>query len=162
MDGTLANQIQADWNQTSDSAADYIKNKPTIPAEVTETTVTNWGFTKNTGTSTFSGSYNDLTDKPTIPPSMVVLEYGTSTWNQFYTAYQANAIVYCKASSNSNPGTGDKTRMAFMAYVNSAVTEVEFQYYRSVSSHSDSQQGDEVYVYKLTSSNGGTWSVTKR
>lgn len=27
-----------------------LSNKPTIPAAVTETTVTNWGFTKNTGT----------------------------------------------------------------------------------------------------------------
>lgn len=27
-----------------------LENKPTIPAEVTETTVSNWGFTKNTGT----------------------------------------------------------------------------------------------------------------
>ncbi len=38
-----------------------------IPAAVTESTVAGWGFTKNAGTSTFSGSYNDLTDKPSIP-----------------------------------------------------------------------------------------------
>ena len=52
--------------------------------------------------------------------------------------------------------------MAFMAYVNNATTptEVEFQYYRSINSHSDSQQGDQVFVYKLTSS--GTWSVITR
>lgn len=42
-----AAQIQSDWNQTTDTALDYIKNKPTIP---TESTVSNWGFTKNTGT----------------------------------------------------------------------------------------------------------------
>ena len=29
-----------------------LSNKPTIPSEVTETTVSNWGFTKNTGTIT--------------------------------------------------------------------------------------------------------------
>ena len=52
--------------------------------------------------------------------------------------------------------------MAFMAYVNdeSNPTEVEFQYYRSVSSHKYNAMGDEVYVYKLNSSTG--WSVTKR
>ena len=38
-------QVQSDWNQSSSSAKDYIKNKPTL----------------------FSGSYNDLSDKPTIP-----------------------------------------------------------------------------------------------
>jgi hypothetical protein len=36
---------QADWNQATNTAPDFIKNKPTL----------------------FSGSYNDLTDKPTIP-----------------------------------------------------------------------------------------------
>ena len=71
---------------------------------------------------------------------MVVLSYGHSTWDDFEAAYNANAIVYCKASSNSNPATGSQTRLAFMAYVNNATkpTEVEFQYYRSVSSHSAS------------------------
>lgn len=93
---------------------------------------------------------------------MVILSYGNSTWSDFTTAYNNNVIVYCRASSGSNPATGSQTRMAFMAYVNDATspTEVEFQYYRSVSSHSDSQQGDQVYVYKLNSS--GTWSVTVR
>ena len=45
--------------------------------------------------------------------------------------------------------------MAFMAYVNSnPPTEVEFQYYRSVSSYSATQQGDQVYIYKLNKSTG--------
>lgn len=92
---------------------------------------------------------------------MVILSYGNSTWNDFINAYNNNVIVYCRASSNNDPSTGSQTRMAFMAYVNAnPPTEVEFQYYRSVSSHSDSQQGDQVFVYKLNSSS--TWSVTKR
>ena len=120
-------------------------------------------------------SYNDLSNKPTIPTKtsdltndsgfitgMTILSYGTSTWNDFLTAYNANKVVYCRASSNSNPASGSQTRLAFMAYVNNATspTSVEFQYYRSVSTHSDSQQGDQVYVYTLTSA--GTWSVTVR
>lgn len=92
---------------------------------------------------------------------MIILSYGSSTWNDFITAYNTNSIVYCRASSNSNPATGNQTRMAFMAYVNSnPPTEVEFQYYRSVSSHSASQQGDQVYIYKLNKNTG--WSVTVR
>lgn len=93
---------------------------------------------------------------------MVILSYGSSTWNDFITAYNNNVIVYCRASSNSNPASGSQTRLAFMAYVNNAATptEVEFQYYRSVSSHTASQQGDQVFVYKLTSS--GSWTVTAR
>lgn len=42
--------VQADWNATSGLA--QILNKPTIPAAVTESTVSGWGFTKNTGTVT--------------------------------------------------------------------------------------------------------------
>jgi len=93
---------------------------------------------------------------------MTILSYGSSTWNDFLTAYKANHVVYCRASSNANPASGSQTRMAFMAYVSDATnpTNVEFQYYRSVSSHSASQQGDQVYVYKLTS--GNSWTVTVR
>lgn len=41
-------QIQANWEQTNPASADYIKNKPTLAAVAT------------------SGSYNDLTDKPSM------------------------------------------------------------------------------------------------
>lgn len=93
---------------------------------------------------------------------MTILSYGNSTWADFLAAYNAKKVVYCRASSNANPATGSQTRLAFMAYVNNATTptEVEFQYYRSVSSHSAIQQGDQVYVYKLTSAN--KWTVTVR
>ena len=93
---------------------------------------------------------------------MVILSYGNSTWQDFINAYNNHVIVYCRASSNSNPKTGSQTRMAFMAYVSDATnpTNVEFQYYRSMNSHSATAMGDEVYVYKLT--NAGAWSVTVR
>ena len=93
---------------------------------------------------------------------LVTLSYGISTWNDFITAYNAGEIVYCRASSGSDPSVGSQTRMAFMAYVNDATnpTEVEFQYVRSVSTKSASNQSDQVYVYKLTSA--GTWTVVTR
>ena len=49
-----------------------------------------------------------------------------------------------------------------MAYVNNPATptEVEFQYYRSVSTHSANQQGDQIYIYKLNKTSG--WTVTVR
>ena len=84
-----------------------LTDKPTIPDAVTEGTVSGWGFTKNTGTYSKptggipktdlapavqavidkadalalvaeSGSYNDLTDKPTIPAA--VTEGTVSGW----------------------------------------------------------------------------------
>lgn len=93
---------------------------------------------------------------------MTILKYGISTWDDFITAYTAQKIVYCRASSNSNPASGNQTRLAFMAYLNNETnpTNVEFQYYRSVATHSDSQQGDQVFVYKLDKTAG--WTVTTR
>lgn len=106
-----------------------------------------------------TGDYNDLTN---LPDGMVVLEYGTSTWADFLAAYNDNRVVYCKASSGSDPSVGDKTRLAFMAYVTNPTnpTLVEFQYYRSVTTKSASNQTDQVVVYKLA--NDGTWSVETR
>ena len=93
---------------------------------------------------------------------MVILSYGKSVWDDFINAYNNHVIVYCRASSNSNPATGAQGRMAFMAYVNNGdnPTEVEFQYYRSMSSHSSTQMGDQVFIYKLSKTGG--WSVTVR
>ena len=112
-----------------------------------------------------TGSYNDLTDKPTIDFELVEMSYGESNaWAKFIDAYRGHKIVYCRASSNSNPATGTQGRKAFMAYVNNAEnpTEVEFQYVRSVSSKTSSQPVDQVFVYKLTSASGGTWTVETR
>ena len=105
---------------------------------------------------------SDLVNDSDFMSGMTILSYGHSTWADFIAAYNARHVVYCRASSGSNPGSGSQTRLAFMAYVNKEVdpTEVEFQYYRSVSSHSATQQGDQVYVYKLNKTNG--WSVTVR
>lgn len=119
----------------------------------------------NFATVATSGSYNDLIDKPSVMAGLVEMSYGESNaWAKFIAAYQAKQIVYCRASSNSNPGTGTQGRKAFMAYVNNAEnpTEVEFQYVRSVSSKTSSQPVDQVFVYKLTSASGGTWTVETR
>ena len=101
----------------------------------------------------------------TANASLVEMSYGESNaWAKFIAAYNAGSIVYCRASSNANPGTGSQTRKAFMAYVNNATspTNVEFQYVRSQSSKTDSQQCDQVFVYTLTNASGGTWSVASR
>ena len=84
-------QIQADWDQTDSSEVDFIKNKPTIPTAlsqlsadsthrvVTDTEKSTWNAKQNAltpgedyvvpeaGKGLFSGNYNDLSNKPTIP-----------------------------------------------------------------------------------------------
>lgn len=129
--------VNADWDAVSGDA--QILNKPTIPSKT-----------------------SDLNNDSGFITGMTILSYGNSTWQNFIDAYNANKVVYCRASSNSNPASGSQTRLAFMAYVNNATTptEVEFQYYRSIATHSASQQGDQVFVYKLNKTNG--WSVLTR
>lgn len=112
---------------------------------------------------TVNGTTYDIVDNTSgYMTGMTILSYGNSTWQDFIDAYTAKKVVYCRASSQSNPATGSQTRLAFMAYVNNveSPTEVEFQYYRSVSSKTESQQGDQVFIYTLTSS--GSWSVITR
>ena len=152
----------------SDSSAST--NLPTSAAVAAFVEGKGYITTDNNTTYTFTNGINGFTVTPsngsaetiTVTPNMVILSYGSSTWQDFLNAYNNNMVVYCRASSNSNPASGSQTRMAFMAYVNNATnpTKVEFQYYRSVSSHSASQQGDQVYVYVLDSSQG--WSVITR
>lgn len=98
-----------------------------------------------------------------IPPKMAILKYGISTWADFMQAYKENAIVYCRASSADDPAIGAQTRLAFMAFVNRSDVNpsyVEFQYYRSVATHTDNQQGDQVFIYQLNPKN--VWTVTVR
>ena len=105
---------------------------------------------------------SDLTNDSGYITGMYIAAYGKSSYSDILTAYQANKVVYCRASSNANPATGNQLRMAFLAYVGAETTPTsfEFQYYRSVRDKSESQQGDQVFVYTLTS--GNQWSVVTR
>ena len=77
-------QVQADWAETDPSAVDYIKNKPSIPAAQVQS---DWNQSNtqavdyiknkpNLATVATSGSYNDLSDKPSIPVQQ------QADWNQ--------------------------------------------------------------------------------
>lgn len=154
---------------TSISNASTSTNLPTSAAVAAFVEGKGYVTTDNNTTYTFANGVNGFTVTPSngsaqtisVIPNMTILSYGNSTWQDFINAYNNNSIVYCKASSNSNPASGAQTRMAFMAYVNAnPPTNVEFQYYRSVASHSTDTQGDQIYIYKLDSS--GTWTVTVR
>lgn len=119
----------------------------------------------NTGAVTVSvpTKTSDLENDSGFITGMYIASYGVSTYADILAAFNANKVVYCRASSNSNPATGNQGRLAFLAFVDyqsSSIAGFEFQYYRSVSSHSASQQGDQVFVYKITSN--GTWTVTTR
>lgn len=77
--------------------------------------------------------------------------YGQTSYSDVLDAINAHKIVYCRISA-----TG-ASRMAFLAYI--GASNVEFQYYRSLSSHSASNQTDEVYIYTVSSTG---WTTTTR
>lgn len=83
--------VQSDWDQTTTTADDYIKNKPSLATVAT------------------SGSYNDLSNKPTIPTvnnaTLTIQKNGTTV--KTFTAnassnVTANIIVPTKTSDITN------------------------------------------------------------
>ena len=87
-----AEQVQANWNETNTSSKAYIKNKPTIPAAQVNA---DWNATSGVAqilhkptlaTVATTGSYNDLTNKPTIPTQV------KSDW----AVYDTSSLAYIK------------------------------------------------------------------
>ena len=75
---TDLNILQSDWDETDPTSPAYIKNKPgpslVDQADWTETDTTKQSYIKHKPdlkTVATTGSYNDLTDKPTIPDAQV-------------------------------------------------------------------------------------------
>lgn len=69
-----ARQLQSDWNQSDNTQGDFIKNKPTL----------------------FSGSYTDLTDKPTIPQ---IWQGTQAQYEALSPNYDSNTIYIITAAS---------------------------------------------------------------
>lgn len=146
-DITIPAQVNADWNAVSGAAE--ILNKPTIPSGV-----------ELVPAATSADADKVLTvDGQGVPGWAVVpaqstglfqAEYGTTSYADIVQAINDKKIVYCRLNSGAS-------RMAFLAYIGSS--NVEFQYYRSLSSHSASNMTDEVYVYTVSSSG---WTTTTR
>lgn len=80
--GAEAN-VQSDWNVSTITSDAYIKNKPTIPAEVTKATVSNWGFTQNKGTvvsiTPGVGLTNGETNDPITESGTINLKHASKT-----------------------------------------------------------------------------------
>lgn len=95
-------QVNADWNATSGKA--QILNKPTIPSAVTESTVSGWGFTKNTGTYSKPSTGIPKTDLATA----VQTSLGKAdTALQSYTEQYKGTVTGVKINGTTkNPSSG--------------------------------------------------------
>lgn len=99
-----SSNVQSDWNETDSTSDSFIKNKPTlsrvattgsyndligtpdIPVEITEDIVTNWGFTKNTGTYVLPENgipKSDLNDK--VQESLSKADTALQSYEEQYT-----------------------------------------------------------------------------
>ena len=136
-------QIPSDWNQTTTTALDYIKNKPTL----------------------FSGAYADLSDKPTIPLAQI-----QSDWNQTTTTaldYIKNKPTLFDGSWGSLSGTPNIP--GFIAYTKASdfsslsigsdwYADSTTPYWHTVL-HFSANDGRAGYVYSAISDDqtGGGW-----
>ena len=102
-------QVQADWTEADSSAADYIKNKPTLATVATTGAYSDLTGTPSLATVATSGSYNDLSNKPTIPTvnnATLTIQKNGSTVKTFTanasSNVTANITVPTKTSDLSN------------------------------------------------------------
>ena len=86
-----AAQVQSDWGQTTTSAVDYIKNKPTL----------------------FSGAYADLTGKPFIPSNLGDLTNVSSTAPNNNEVLKWNGTAWAPAAdATGGGGSGNFTGLS--------------------------------------------------
>lgn len=96
--------VQVDWNVTDTTSDAYIKNKPNIPAEVTASTVSGWGFTKNTGTYVKPSTGIPKTD---LASSVQTSLNKADTALQSYTEQYKGTVTGVKINGNTkNPSSG--------------------------------------------------------
>lgn len=109
-------QIQSDWNQADNTKVDFIKNKPTIPAaQVNSDWNANSGVAQilnkpTLATVASSGSYNDLTDKPTIPTvgnGTITITQGGVTKGSFTLNQSSGETIALDAGGGSPYTAGD-------------------------------------------------------
>ena len=101
--GGSVEQVQSDWNQSDSTKVDFIKNKPTIPDVsnyYTKTEIDQELSTKQDSATAFSGDYNDLTNKPTIPTVPTNVSAFTNDAG-YLTQHQSLANYYTKTECDN-------------------------------------------------------------
>ena len=94
-------QIQSDWGQSDNTKVDYIKNKPTLGTMAAES-ASDYTPTVSLATVATSGSYNDLSNKPTIPTSSDYWTVGTQGGTDSQTTYSKKLIYYKQNGAQDN------------------------------------------------------------
>lgn len=106
-----AAQLQSNWTQADSGALDYIKNKPAIPAvqlqsDWSENNNISLAFIKNKP-SIFSGNYNDLFNRPSVPAdySVTSIDALSDVDTSSIAPASGQALVWNVGTSKWVPGT---------------------------------------------------------
>ena len=102
-----ASQIQSDYTQTDTGAVDYIKNKPNLSV---------YALSSSLATVATSGSYNDLTGKPSLATVATSGAYGDLTGKPDLSVYALSSSLATVATSGSYNDLINKPVLA--AYLN--------------------------------------------
>lgn len=104
---------------------------------------------------------SDLTNDSGFITGLVVLTYGSSTWNDFITAFNANKVVFVRCGAGTTPGASTKPILAHLVkvdYYNGNPRFAEFRYDDYVDQKTYADQDDHIRIYKLFTDNG--WTLT--
>lgn len=155
--------VQSDWNQATTTADDYIKNKPTKLSDFTNDSgfitsytetdpifsasaaagITSSDITAWNAKSDFSGSYNDLTNKPTIGNATLTIQKNGTNVQTFTANQSTNATANITVPTNTSDLNNDS------GFITDA----------GVTSFNGST-GAVTYTAPVTSVNGSTGAVT--
>lgn len=173
-------QVQADWAETDPSDLSYILNKPTALSDFTNdlgfidnsvNNLTNYTLSSNLSTVATSGSYNDLSNKPTIPDAVTVTQVqSTGTKIATITVGSTGTDIYAPVgvteayvkgwvgnenitNSNASVSQVDDTFVTSSVSTNLTLT---------ITSTDDTILAGRFIEYagSVTSTNGGTLTVT--
>lgn len=131
--------VQSDWNVTSSTSDAFIKNKPTIPTKTSELTndsgfltsytetdpifsaspaagITSADITSWNNKSTFSGNYNDLTNKPTIGNATLTIQKNGTSAGTFTANATANKSINITVPTATSDLTNDSGFLSSVAW----------------------------------------------
>ena len=104
---------------------------------------------------------SDLDNDSNFITGLTILTYGSSTWNDFITAFNANKVVFVRCGAGTTPGASTKPILAHLVkveYYNENPRYAEFRFDDYVDQKTYANQDDHIRIYKLFTDNG--WTLT--
>lgn len=171
-----AAQVQSDWTESDNTKKSYIKNKPTIPSgqvqsDWAQDDSTEVDFIKNKPTLAnvaTSGSYDDLSDKPTIPSDTTYIFSEGSTNGAFQvtpsggtaqTVYVHGVLTSHQSVTDNNPTLAWNTKSK-VATIGGTEIHITMPANPNTNTTYTIASGDGNGQIKVTPSSGSAYNVS--